>query len=397
VGRNNKISEGDGEGILCCDRSHYRTDVCYLRGDVRTRSQNASISLHKTGIVPTQEKIRPYTRKWEESVINTIDEITLKTEDFTHLNSSCQVHHAVPAIVFSTGGYTGNVYHEFNDGLLPLYITSQHLRGEVVFVILEFHDWWMKKYEEIVKQLTNYPVIDFSKDKRVYCFREMIVGLNIHDELSINPRRMKDERSIADFGALLAKGYAPKLRAMIQEIPSGSKSKPKLVIISRQKSRAMMNEKRIVRLAQIIGFHVEILNPKRSTEMVEMFRAINSCDVMVGVHGAAMTHLLFMRPGAVFIQIVPLGADWAAATYYGEPAAKLGLKYLEYKILPEESSLYAEYEKNDPVLRDPGSINRKGWGETKRVYLDGQNVKPSLKRFKKTLLAAYANAPIGFT
>ncbi|GLJ12177.1 hypothetical protein SUGI_0186040 [Cryptomeria japonica] len=154
----------------------------------------------------------------------------------------------------------------------------------------------------------------------------------------------------------------------------------------------MMNQKAIVKLAKKIGFEVEILNPKRNTQMVEMFRALNSCDVMVGVHGAAMTHLLFMRPGSVFIQIVPLGTEWASATYYGEPATKLGLTYLEYKILPEESSLFAEYERNDPVLRDPDSVNRKGWGKTKKVYLKRQNISPSLKRFKKTLLSAYSSA-----
>ncbi|GLJ12178.1 hypothetical protein SUGI_0186050 [Cryptomeria japonica] len=189
VGRNN-ASGGDGRGILCCDRSHYRTDVCYLRGDVRTHSKNASISLHAHIHKSTQEKIRPYTRKWEQSTMSTVDEITLKTGDDN--DDACQVQHKVPAIVFSTGGYTGNVYHEFNDGLLPLYITSQHLHGQVVFVILEYHSWWVTKYGEIIRQLTNYPVIDFCKDKRVHCFPEMIVGLNIHDELSVNPELMKD-------------------------------------------------------------------------------------------------------------------------------------------------------------------------------------------------------------
>ncbi|GLJ46993.1 hypothetical protein SUGI_0991860 [Cryptomeria japonica] len=398
-------SGGHGKGILCCDRSRYRTDVCYLRGDVRTHTETASISVHTHNHKLVQEKIRPYTRKWEQSTMNTIDEITLKTGDDN--GDACQVQHDVPAIVFSTGGYTGNVYHEFNDGLIPLYITSQHLHGQVVFVILEYHNWWMTKYAEIVTQLTNYPVIDFSNDKRVHCFPEMIVGLNIHDELTVNPELMKDGKSIGDFRALLSKAYAPRLSSMPQKqstdeehssslkasgLPNVSQlAKLKLVIISRQKSREMMNQKAIVKLGEKIGFEVEILNPKRNTEMVDMFRALNSCDVMVGVHGAAMTHFLFMRPGSVFIQIVPLGTDWASATYYGQPATKLGLTYLEYKILPEESSLFAEYERNDPVLRDPDSINRKGWEETKRVYLDGQNVKPSLQRFNKTLLSAYSS------
>ena len=85
---------------------------------------------------------------------------------------------------------------------------------------------------------------------------------------------------------------------------------------------------------------MEVLNPKPSKKMAEMFRVLNSCDVMLGVDGAAMTHYWLMRPGSVFIQIVPLSTDCAAATYYGESVMKLGLKYIEYKIVREESSLY---------------------------------------------------------
>lgn len=410
-----------GNEILCCDRSHLRTDLCYLSGDVRTHSQSSSVFLYSHENKTTgEEKIRPYTRKWESSVMSTIDEVTLRLlsqrDNESEQQNSCQVQHSVPAVVFSTGGYTGNVYHEFNDGLLPLYITSQHLQGEVVFIILEYHEWWMMKYQDIVKQLSKYPVLDFRGDKKVHCFPEMIVGMKIHDELTVNSSLMKDGKTIRDFQSLLAKAYAPpKLSPMsgftnltnetstvplyglnstsasmnISNVLVPSSLKPKLVIISRPKSRVMLNQNEIVLLAEKIGFQVEILNPKPTTEMVEMFRILNSCDVMLGVHGAAMTHFLLMRPGSVFIQIVPLGTDWAAATYYGEPAMKLGLKYIEYKIVPEESSLYESYERNDPVLTDPDSINRQGWWETKKVYLDGQNVRPSLKRLKKRLVSAF--------
>ncbi|GLJ17980.1 hypothetical protein SUGI_0316450 [Cryptomeria japonica] len=146
----------------------------------------------------------------------------------------------------------------------------------------------------------------------------MIVGLNIHDELSVKLELMKDGKCIKDFRELVRKAYAPIFSSMPQTQSITKEQsfplrhsrlvsqlgKPKLVNISREKSRKMMNQKEIVKLAKKFGFEVEILTPKRSTQMVEMFRALNSCDVMVGVHGATMTHLLFMRPGFVFIQIV---------------------------------------------------------------------------------------------
>ena len=66
--------------------------------------------------------------------------------------------------------------------------------------------------------------------------------------------------------------------------------------------------------------------------------------------------------------------------YYGQPARKLGLKYIGYGIHPRESSLYDKYDKNDLVLTDPESINDKGW-ECNRFYLSFNLIKINVKRF----------------
>lgn len=383
---------------ICCDRSARRTDVCYMRGDVRTSHRSTSLLLVSSSSAAansTEERIRPYTRKWEANTMSTIDELRLRA---VNESSPCDVRHDVPAVFFSTGGYTGNVYHEFNDGIIPLYITSQRFNRKVVFVILEYHDWWITKYEHILSKLSDHAPIDFSNDKRTHCFPEAIVGLKIHDELTIDSEKMGNNKTIRDFRRLLDESYRPRIEYIeqVEEKPSSPRPqpskqsvKPKLVIVSRNGSRGIENEGELVRLADKIGFKVEVLRPNRTTEMAKIYRALNASDVMIGVHGAAMTHLLFMRPRSVFIQVVPLGTDWAAETYYGEPAVKLGLKYMSYKILPRESSLYRVYKENDPVLRDPESVNAKGWEVTKKVYLDGQNVNLDLERFRKRLIRAY--------
>ncbi|PRQ44798.1 putative glycosyltransferase 61 [Rosa chinensis] len=77
-----------------------------------------------------------------------------------------------------------------------------------------------------------------------------------------------------------------------------------------------------------IGFQVQVLRPEPTTELAKIYWDLNSSDVMIGVHGAAMTHLLFMKPG------------WGDEAYYEKPARKLGLKYTGYHILTKESSLY---------------------------------------------------------
>ncbi|CAL1352411.1 unnamed protein product [Linum trigynum] len=391
-------------GTICCDRSSIRTDVCYMKGDIRTQSSTSSIRLY-AGEYVGEEKIRPYTRKWETTTMSTIDELHLiSTSAEQQQSHHCDVTHDVPAVFFSTGGYTGNVYHEFNDGLIPLYITSHQYNKKVVFVILEYHDWWISKYSDILSHLSDYPAVDYSGDKRTHCFPEATVGLRIHDELTIDPALMQgSNRTMVDFRNILDRAYLPRITGLIEDeqrefesesklpvIPPNSR-RPKLVIVSRTGSRAITNEEALVKMAERIGFRVEILRPDPTTELAKIYRAMNSSDVMIGVHGAAMTHFLFMRPGCVFIQVVPLGTDWAAESYYGGPAKRMGLKYIGYKILPKESSLYEKYAVDDPVLRDPESVNQRGWEYTKSIYLDGQNVVLDLKRFQKRLVRAYGS------
>ncbi|KAK4775977.1 hypothetical protein SAY87_023938 [Trapa incisa] len=399
-------------GTVCCDRSSSRSDVCLMKGDIRTSSASSSVFLYTSKGVNFSssnaeeeaqaqlEKIRPYTRKWEIPVMDSIDELKLVAMKGAAAGSThkCDISYDVPAVFFSTGGYTGNVYHEFNDGILPLYITSQHFKRKVVFVILEYHNWWIMKYGNILSHLTDYPPVDYRGDNRTYCFPEAIVGLRIHDELTVNSTLMEGNKGIFDFRNVLDRAYWPRIRGLIRDEEREMKLKkptqplkkqPKLVILSRNGSRAILNEEALVNMAEKIGFSVEVLRPGPKTELAKIYRALNSSDVMVGVHGAAMTHFLFMRPRCWFIQVIPLGTDWAAETYYGDPSRKLGLNYIGYKILPRESSLYNEYDRSDPVLADPESVNQKGWEFTKKIYLDRQSVSLDLERFGKRLIRAY--------
>ncbi|TQD78107.1 hypothetical protein C1H46_036337 [Malus baccata] len=66
----------------------------------------------------------------------------------------------------------------------------------------------------------------------------------------------------------------------------------------------------------------------------------------------------------------------------------MGLNYLEYKIKPEESSLIDDYGPDHPVITDPMSISLKGYRASRAVYVDGQNLKVNLVRFRETLVEA---------
>lgn len=51
---------------------------------------------------------------------------------------------------------------------------------------------------------------------------------------------------------------------------------------------------------------------------------------MFGVHGAALTHFLFLRPGSVLVQVVPVGLGWVAETCFETPAKAMKLEYIDY-------------------------------------------------------------------
>jgi capsular polysaccharide biosynthesis protein len=56
-------------------------------------------------------------------------------------------------------------------------------------------------------------------------------------------------------------------------------------------------------------------------DVAQVGRLVNSCDVMVGVHGAGLTNMVFLHPGATMVQIMPLGGlQWMARADYGDPA-----------------------------------------------------------------------------
>ncbi|URD78909.1 UPF0114 domain containing protein [Musa troglodytarum] len=186
------------EALVCCDRNHVRSDLCYARGDVRTDSRSSSILVYgaadgKSAAPATEEKIRPYTRKWDTEITRTIQEISIRPmPSAAAVNGSqsraCDVRHeGLPGLLLSNGGYTGNLYHEFSDGLIPLYVTAQRFKGEVVLVVAEHRPWWLARYGPVLQRLTNYELVDFNRDTRVHCFSEMIVGLRIHGELIIDP------------------------------------------------------------------------------------------------------------------------------------------------------------------------------------------------------------------
>ena len=47
---------------------------------------------------------------------------------------------------------------------------------------------------------------------------------------------------------------------------------------------------------------------------------------MIGICGAALMHTIFLRPGSVFMQVVPLRTEWVVEVCYARLARNVGVK-----------------------------------------------------------------------
>ncbi|KAI3433010.1 uncharacterized protein J3R85_007190, partial [Psidium guajava] len=299
----------------------------------------------------------------------------------------CEVEHDAPALVLSVGGYTGNFFHEFGDGLVPLFVTANTVfpGRDFVLVIDGATDRWTHKYEDLLQALSDRPVVYVDHANGSHCFPSASLGLISHGFMTINPKLMPNSRTFLHFRRFLDEAYLLNRPEVPVAAPRSPARRPRLVITARTGGvgRVILNQKEVMDLAGAVGFEVAVFKPKWSTPLREAYELINSSHALVGVHGAALTHTLFLRPGAVLGQVVPIGAGWVARVCFEEPARAMGLNYVEYGIAPEESSLVEKYGRDNMLLKDPATANGGGWSaKVMSVYLKEQNVSLDLGRFR---------------
>ncbi|XP_010916290.1 beta-1,2-xylosyltransferase XYXT1 isoform X2 [Elaeis guineensis] len=378
---------------LICDYSGQRSDTCIMDGDVKVLGKSSTIILVSSSGPNTPPestwKIRPYARKWEAPVMAGITEITLKSSADTKKTPHCAVNHSIPAVVFSTGGFLGNLFHDFNDVLIPLFVTSRQYNGEVQFLVTNFNSQWINKYQPILRHLSNYQVINMDTDERVHCFPYAHVGLKSHKVLGIDPSKTPNGYSMADFREFLRACFSLK-RQVTKRINKQSRKKPRLLILLRKGSRSFTNEREVIAMARRVGYKAITAGPKETKDLHRFAQIVNSCDVMMGVHGAGLTNMVFLPRNATLIQIIPWGQlTWACRHDYGEPVPDMGIRYLEYEIGEGESSLIAQYPKDHAVFKDPLSIHKQGFNAIWSVFLNKQKVKLDVNRFRGVLLEVF--------
>ncbi|XP_044971854.1 beta-1,2-xylosyltransferase XYXT1-like [Hordeum vulgare subsp. vulgare] len=386
----------DNGKVVCTTEGPF-SDTCDVFGDVRTNGTAHTVTLVPATETESQEwKIQPYARRG----MSGISEFTVMQLDSTSAASpapACTVTHRVPAIVFALGGLTGNYFHDFSDALVPLFVASRRYGGEVQLLASNIQPWWLGKYEAVVRKLSKYDVVDLDHDDQIRCFPSVTVGLRMHKEFDITPELVPGgvPLSMVDFTAFLRETYSLPRAAPISLMKDISppedqeKRKPRLMLLHRGHYRKLVNVPEIVKAAEKAGFEVAIADPRFDVRVEELARSVNSFDVLLGVHGAGLTNAVFLPTAAVVIQVVPYGnLERMAKVDFGDPVADMGLRYLEYSITAEESTLLEMLGPDHPVIKDPESVHRSGWDKVAEYYLGKQDVRVDVDRFAPTLALA---------
>ncbi|WVZ12538.1 hypothetical protein V8G54_017068 [Vigna mungo] len=358
---------------ITCDRSHYAYDICTTNVETTLNPTTSTFFIQRPTAVDanqTATKIRPYPRKFDSPVMSRIKELTITAG--TPI-PSCHVKHEAPALVFSAGGYTGNFFHDFNDGFIALFITLNSFFDDkdVVLVISKARDWWVNKYATLLGEFSKHPIVDLDNDNKTHCFPHAILGLVSHGFMTIKPELMPNPKSLHDFHAFLRKTFG----ANDKNVSFNSFPRPRLVLLNRSSGdgRLLLNMEEVKMEMQRVGFDVIMFEATASTSLSKAFAVIGSSHAMVGV--------------------VPLGLESVAEMCFGK-LAKMGLNYMEYRVRAEESSLIEKYGKDDVMIKNPiHFLNGRPWSQTTmNVYLKEQNLRLDLLMFTIYLNKAYKKA-----
>ncbi|CAN1188162.1 Alpha-1,3-arabinosyltransferase XAT3 [Linum perenne] len=354
-----------------------RSDFCDLKGDVRIDRKSATIYYVVESGGKGDSVALKSVREWTVKMVPKTDQYNLP---------HCSHIHYSPVIIFSVGGYFGNYFHAFTDVLVSLYVTARPFYRDVTLLVSNYHTFQVVKFNDIIKALSRYQVVDIDKDsqsEKYKCFSRLILGLKgRHDkELSINPSQ--SEYTIKDFRTFLRSAYSLHKTNAIKLHKGDAKLVPRLLIIAREKTRTVTNLKEITRMARELGYQVTV--SEIDTNVTKSAEITNSCDVLIGVHGAGLTNMVFLPENGVLIQIVPYGVDSLSKYYIAEPSKEMNLKYLEYKVGLDESSLKHQYSPDDMVFKHPAHF---GWEDFNRIYLQNQDITLDANKFKLTLSKA---------
>ena len=229
---------------------------------------------------------------------------------------------------------TVNMYHHFCD-FFNLYVT-QHVRSHFtkdvferdVNILIWENQLYQSNFGDAFRAFTANPLLDLNSFGRSrVCFKDivftlpprMVFGLYYNTPLS---------KECNNSGLFKAFSEFVTHRLHIPKVSETDSSKLKVTIISRRtQHRRILNEMELVSALEKTGKYEVTLAPfTHRTDFLKQMSMVHKTDILVGMHGAGLTHTLFLRDWAALFEIY----HCEDSECYGDLARLRGVKYITW-------------------------------------------------------------------
>lgn len=194
-----------------------------------------------------------------------------------------------------------NYYHWMTESLGKLLVLKKYY-SDCVLVLKKS----MPEYVTLSASLLGFTDVVFIEEDSVCSFEQLIYP---------------DLMSIRDVhNAALIKEVVEKITGSFSVVKSQSR---KRVYVSRaqQQKRQVINEEKVIELMTQFDFEIAYFESMSVYEQIELM--INT-DILVGIHGANLTNIMFLKPGSKVIEMAGIGSKHLGYFYL---ASAVDVKY----------------------------------------------------------------------
>ncbi|GFR10587.1 EGF domain-specific O-linked N-acetylglucosamine transferase [Trichonephila clavata] len=258
-------------------------------------------------------------------------------------NEVCDILIEEPTYIMKLDA-TVNMYHHFCD-FLNLYATlhmNQTFSSDVRILIWDTIPY-LSNFEVVWKAFTQHPLMNLGgfKGKKV-CFKDAVFPLlprmifGMYYNMPLIPGCQ---------GSGLFQAFAEHLkhRLRIKDNYQGSKVRVTLISRSTQYRRILNEDQLVSALKAIPDLLVRRVNFNRQMTFSEQMEISYNTDILIGIHGAGLTHMLFMPNWGAVFEIYNCEDE----SCYSDLARLKGLYYLTWE---KSDKIFPEDEGHHPTL-----------------------------------------------
>eukprot|EP00164_Ancoracysta_twista_P003116 GFYU01004154.1.p1 GENE.GFYU01004154.1~~GFYU01004154.1.p1 ORF type:complete len:844 (-),score=168.68 GFYU01004154.1:121-2652(-) len=219
--------------------------------------------------------------------------------------------------------FISNIFHGLHDGVYPLWFTQGDDVSMDISIIIPDNGYSPLddavrgspgfKFLQALSANPIYSAMDIAMSRKQFCFEDLTVGLDIRaamqllDDAAPKPLRTARNRVVMTGlkSFLLQSFQIPQWKTAMDIRPPGHK--PQLTLISRVNSpnRVLKDEAKLVEAVEdTLGIEISVVCLE-DMALEKQMEIMVETDILIGLHGAGLTNVFWLREGSALLQIVP--------------------------------------------------------------------------------------------